>query len=341
EEDRIAYHIFLQLVFDVQWQQFRQYCREKNIGLIGDVPIYVGSSSAETWENSHLFQLDENGRMIRVAGVPADGFNPDGQRWNMPLYLWEKHKEENFAWWSSRIRTCLRRFDAVRLDHFIGFYNYFSMPKEVDPEDPGAWIPGPAEELFDSLLKEFPRTAFIAEDLGVLKAGVHALREKYEFPGMNVYQFSFDFRRNTDPTREWKPNSIVCTGTHDTPTLAAWWDEVIADRQKAEPFWDFPAIVEMMKPYLPDNASELTFTSECEKSREALRWGAIQMVMNSPGNVAIFPMQDLIGLGKDARMNFPGHADGNWLWRLESKYLTDELASKIRNLTEKAGRKRN
>ncbi len=350
KEERIAYHVFLQLLFDVQWKEFRNYCRERKIGLIGDVPIYVGMSSADTWANSRLFQLDEFGRMERVAGVPADSFNPDGQRWNSPLYRWEKHKEENYQWWLTRIRTCLRRFDALRLDHFIGFYNYFSMPPAPDRDDPGAWIPGPADDFFDTVLTEFPRTAFIAEDLGVMNAGVHALRDKYGFPRMNVFQFSFDYRKNTDLAKEWTANSIVCTGTHDTTTLAAWFEELLEDRKKPEPFWDFEYIFRSLKRYVPGTSEhqkqltgmqpvlaerwkKLSITASGEISRDSLRWAIIQTVLDSPGNVAIFPMQDLLGLDRSARMNFPGHAEGNWTWRLDRKYLTGELAHTLGELT--------
>lgn len=351
KKDQIAYHIFLQLVFSVQWRAFRNYCHEKGVGLIGDVPIYVGRASADTWGQTQLFQMDQDGQMDRVAGVPGDSFNPDGQRWDSPLYDWKVHKQEGYQWWSSRIRTLFARFDVVRLDHFIGFYNYYSMPNVPDPKDPGEWIPGPADDFFDTILKEFPRTSFIAEDLGVMNPGVHALRDKYEFPGINVFQFFFDFRRSSDPTREWKTNSYVCSGTHDTTTLAAWLDEVIEDRRKAEPFWNFNAILGMLKRFIPQTPqweqrlTEITpffaeqqrnlrfpcffdsSSDDCDRKihRNSLRWAIIQMILDSPGNTAIFPMQDLIGLGKDARMNFPGRIDSNWIWRLHPKYLNEAL----------------
>ena len=349
KEERISYHIFLQLLFHVQWSAFRDYCHDKGIGLIGDVPIYVGLASADTWGYSKLFQMDKHGRMERTAGVPADSFNPDGQRWNSPLFRWEAHHEENYRWWTSRIRTCFSRFDVVRLDHFIGFYNYFSMPEISSTEDHGFWASGPADDFFDAILTEFPRTAFIAEDLGVMNPGVHALRDKYEFPGMNVYQFCFDFRRNIDPAVEWKSNSVVCSGTHDTMTLAAWFDDVIADRVKPEPFWDFPSMVASLKHFVPGTESwaarlaEMTperarrlrnakFPFEPGIHRDSLRWAILQTIMNSPGNTAIFPMQDLLGLGKDARMNFPGHTGHNWVWRLHPKSLTQELALAMNDL---------
>ncbi|MDR0521606.1 MAG: 4-alpha-glucanotransferase [Planctomycetaceae bacterium] len=324
-----AFHVFLQTVFDVQWNELHGYCKQLGILLIGDVPIYVSKNSADTWANRQLFQLDADGHMVRVAGVPADSFNPDGQRWNAPLYDWEKHKESGYAWWLRRIGHSLRRFDALRLDHFIGFYNYFSMTPQPDTHDQGFWVPGPAEDFFETVLREFPEAQLIAEDLGVMNPGVHQLRDRFNFPGINVFQFQFDFRRNTDATAEWKVNSLVCTGTHDTNTLAAWFDEVLLDRKKQEPFWDFGFLFNLIKAAMPD---------ACPVTRRSILWGIIRKVMSSPGNVSIFPMQDLLGLPESARMNFPGHASGNWCWRLDESYLTDELADRLRAWTAEFGR---
>jgi len=328
-ETEAAFHAFLQVLFEVQWNELHDYCRQHGIQLIGDVPIYVSKNSVDTWSNRHLFQLDDAGHMLRVAGVPADSFNPDGQRWNAPLFDWDVHKAEGYTWWLHRIGRSLHRFDAVRLDHFIGFYNYFSMTPQPDPNDPGVWLPGPADDFFEAMLRQFPDASLIAEDLGVMNPGVHALRDKFDFPGINVFQFMFDFRRNTDATLEWRENSLVCTGTHDTDTLSAWFDEVLADRKKPEPFWDIAFLLEMIKQCLPP---------DCPVNRETVLWGIIRKVMSSLGTVAIFPMQDLLGLPTSARMNFPGHADGNWIWRLDESFLTDELAKRLRQWTAEFGR---
>jgi 4-alpha-glucanotransferase len=325
----VNFHTFLQVVFDVQWNELHDYCRQHGIALIGDIPIYVSKHSVDTWANRHLFQLDSDGHMSRVAGVPADAFNPDGQRWNAPLYDWETHKTDGYSWWLHRIGNALRRFDMLRLDHFIGFYNYFSMTPEHDDNDPGMWMQGPAEDFFEAVLKKLLDAPLIAEDLGVMNPGVHQLRDKFGFPGINVFQFHFDFRRNTDATAEWKENSLVCTGTHDTDTLSAWFDEVLADRKKPEPFWDFTYLLGMIKEFIPPG---------CSVNRETVLWGVIRKVMSSPGNVSIFPMQDLLGLPSSARMNFPGHADGNWVWRLEESQLTDELTNRLKQWTVEFGR---
>jgi 4-alpha-glucanotransferase len=325
----VAFHTFLQVLFDVQWNELHDYCKQHGIELIGDIPIYVSKNSVDTWANRHLFQLDSAGHMSRVAGAPADAFNPDGQRWSAPLYNWDIHKADGYTWWIHRIDNALRRFDMLRLDHFIGFYNYFSMPPQHDEDDPGYWLPGPADDFFDTVSKHFPNAPLIAEDLGVMNPGVHQLRDKYDLPGINVFQFQFDFRRNNDITAEWHNNSLVCTGTHDTNTLSAWFDEVLADRKKPEPFWNFTFLFDMIKQFIPP---------DCPINRETILWGIIRKVMSSPGNISIFPMQDLLGLPASARMNFPGHVNGNWVWRLDSSLLTDALADRLQQWTTEFGR---
>ncbi|MDR1484938.1 MAG: 4-alpha-glucanotransferase [Planctomycetaceae bacterium] len=327
--ESVEYHIVLQLFFDVQWREFRDYCNSLGIYLVGDVPIYVSRSSVDTWSNRELFQIDSRGCMIRVAGVPADSFNPDGQRWNSPLYNWEGHCANDFRWWTGRIGNSMRRFDAVRLDHFIGFYNYFSLPLEPDPQDAGFWAAGPCERIFDAIFRELPEAKLIAEDLGVMNPGVRALRDKYNLPGINVFQFHFDFRKNVDVTLDWLENSVVCSGTHDTDTIAAWFDDVLLDRVKAEPFWDFKFLYGMIKEYIP---------SGVEIKRNTILWGIIRKIMSTRGNLAIFPVQDLLGLSTEARINFPGRAKGNWVWRVDGSLLTDELADRLASWTNESGR---
>lgn len=328
-QNRIDFHTIVQLFFEVQWNDLHAYCRSMDIGLIGDIPIYVSKDSVDTWANRELFQMDRDGRMARIAGVPGDSFNPDGQRWNSPLYDWDAHKANGYAWWMSRLGKSLSRFDALRLDHFIGFYNYFSMTPKPEPGDHGFWAPGPADDFFDTILRHYPGAALIAEDLGVMNLGVHQLRDKYDFPGINVFQFYFDFRRNTDATLEWKMNSLVCTGTHDTDTLAAWFDTLLADRKKEEPFWDFGFLFELIRAYVPQGVPV---------DRETILWGIIRKVMSTKGNVAIFPIQDLLGLPAEARMNFPGHAKGNWVWRLDESLLTDRLSDRMLRWTKEFNR---
>ena len=360
----IAYHTFLQLVFDLQWRELREYCRQANVGLIGDVPIYVAATSADTWGNRRLFQLNENGDLLRIAGVPGDSFNPEGQRWDSPLYSWDEHESEHYHWWLNRMRLTLQRFDAVRLDHFIGFENYFSMPNETQKpengqgnrdEDRGYWLPGPGAKFFESVLKAFPNARLIAEDLGVVHEGVIHLRDKFAFPGMNVLQFQFDYRHDGDPTRYWGKNSIVCTGTHDTNTVMGWVHDIRHASESGNSPWDREYLAHLVRSYVPQHlAAEnveihtdddvlhdlkhlSTFMVSEEGSpiptREQIHAALLRMVMSSPGNVAIFPMQDILGLGSDARMNFPGTSQGNWLWRLDGTSLTPRLAESLRQMT--------
>jgi 4-alpha-glucanotransferase len=323
--EEVEYHVIVQLFFDVQWREFRNYCNSLGIYLIGDIPIYVSRSSVDTWSNRKLFQIDSEGQMSRVAGVPADSFNPDGQRWNSPLYNWENHCADNFSWWTMRIRNSMQRFDAVRLDHFIGFYNYFSLPIEPDPQDNGFWESGPGEKIFDTIFQKLPDAKLIAEDLGVMNPGVYALRDKYNLPGINVFQFHFDFKKNADATLDWIENSVVCSGTHDTNTIAAWFDEVLLDRKKIQPFWDFNFLYNLIKDFVPSGYSA---------DRRTIVWGIIRKIMSTRGNLAIFPMQDLLGLSTEARINFPGRASGNWVWRLNGESLTGELSERLATWTK-------
>lgn len=364
--DEIAYHVFLQLVFDVQWNRLREYCREKNVGLIGDVPIYVAAASADTWGNARLFQQDDDGNLLRVAGVPGDSFNPTGQRWDAPLYNWDVHENENFQWWLHRMQLTLHRFDAVRLDHFIGFYNYFSLPSEEDPLDPGEWLPGPGAKFFEAVLESFPNARLIAEDLGVMHEGVLQLRDRFSFPGINVLQFHFDWRHDGDPTRDWAKNSIVCTGTHDTNTIMGWLHDVRHAGNNGHNHWNKEYLLKLFTEYIPDwhhgeypsdHAWDHTWDHIAgehaanehavpthqslpthQPTREQICDALIRMVMTSPGNVAIFPMQDILGLGSTARMNFPGTSRGNWNWRLNAHYLTKSLAETLHAVTETSSR---
>ncbi|MDO5580738.1 MAG: 4-alpha-glucanotransferase [Planctomycetia bacterium] len=377
------YSEFQQLVFEVQWQAFKQYCNERHIELLGDVPIYVGQASSDTWAHRDLFQINEKGHLYRVAGVPGDSFNPDGQRWNSPLYQWNQHEETGFQWWIDRMKQTLKRFDAVRLDHFIGFYNYYSFPGEAaGPEepledgDPGyekGWKAGPQHRLFDTLFSHFPRESFIAEDLGVMNSGVHNLRDHYSLPGMEVLQFSFDWNRTDDPTRNWRPNSVVCTGTHDTVPIIAWiaglekggphpafgplftnvW-KIIRNYQREEEKKDpdFQAQPELYREEVegwrysasnPEEEKDLLFgipdrAIPIREDIHALKKALIRMVMNSAGNTALFPLQDILGLGAETRMNFPGRSGGNWSWRLKKSEINENIQNEVLQLTREANR---
>ncbi len=377
---------FIQLVFDVQWTEFKSYCNTHGIYLLGDVPIYVGRSGADTWAHRELFQIDRNGNLLRIAGVPGDSFNPKGQRWNMPLYDWDRHAATGFQWWLARMTRTLKRFDAVRLDHFIGFYNYYSFPADenLPPDETRitdekgityekGWIPGPQEKLFDVLFEKLPKEAFLAEDLGVMNAGVHQLRNHYHLPGMGVLQFSFDNSQIKNPIKRWPENFVVCTGTHDTPPILAWLTSLEKGGPK-NPYWpNFIKVWKVLKKFQkkseririnyrknPQWSSQLSngwhwSESNWEEEQELLfgipqrpipmrpeianlKKAVLRSVLNSRGNIALFPLQDILGLGGETRINFPGHDGGNWLWRVRSALLTDQVADETAALTRKAKR---
>ncbi len=429
--DELDYLRFLQLVFDVQWNELRAYCAERNVGLFGDVPIYVGKNSADAWAFRDLFQVDDEGRTIREAGVPADDFNPEGQRWNSPLYRWERHRETDFDWWRRRMKKTLSRFDLVRLDHFIGFYNFYSFPGDGAPEtlEPLAgnqtenqrrdvspnivkrliislfrkskairnrdnkafkkqnivdgvayedgWEPGPQETFFDAIFADCPREAFVAEDLGVMNAGVCALRDRYRLPGMQVFQFSFDDVKidaetgaAPNPLEKWSENYVAYTGTHDAAPILGWLSDVEKYGGGAWPSLDFAGIVDVLERYRRDGdrpaaildgdapakePSNSTQTADISKTATptlgvslrveplsaqiaALRTAALRAVAESPCRLAIFPIQDVLGLSNDARVNFPGVAGGNWTWRFADDALTAETCRELRQLTEETGR---
>lgn len=429
QTDELEYLRFLQLVFDVQWNELRARCAERGVGLFGDVPIYVGKNSADVWAFRDLFQVDLDGRTIREAGVPADDFNPDGQRWNSPLYRWERHRETDFDWWRRRMKKTLSRFDLVRLDHFIGFYNFYSFPGDGVPETVDAtdaknqtetnilsqnknfdaslienlddnskknqqrnrkqskaqnivdgvvyedgWEPGPQETFFDAIFADCPREAFVAEDLGVMNAGVCALRDRYRLPGMQVFQFSFDEVKidaktgaAPNPLEKWSENYVAYTGTHDAAPILGWLADVEKYGGGAWPSLDYAGIVDVLKRYRraddrpaaildgdvsPEkstNSTQIVDTTtptlgvslRCEPlpaAIAALRTATLRAVAQSPCRLAIFPIQDVLGLSNDARVNFPGVGVGNWTWRFADDALTPEICRELRKLTEESKR---
>ncbi|MBQ2684559.1 MAG: 4-alpha-glucanotransferase [Thermoguttaceae bacterium] len=317
---------FLQLLFDIQWTEFKEHCHRHRVRLLGDVPIYV--AGAETWAHPELFLLNEDGSVPRIAGAPADDFNPDGQRWNLPLYRWDKMEEDGFDWWVRRIGKTLQRFDMIRLDHFIGFFNFYSFPTIINEFGPfpgedltcgltpatsvdeqlGFWTLGPGQKLFDVLFARYDRGAFIAENLGTVTEGVERLRRRYNLPGMEVLQYSFDNRQD-DPIPTWDAHSVACTGTHDTQTLCGWLSSLDGG-------WLDPELVKKtLLGYITDGPN-----SDPPTVKE-LAWGAMRAVLGCDCELALVPFQDVLGLGDSARMNTPGRCEGNWRWRL--KYTAD------------------
>ena len=320
-EKRMRFERFIQWLFDMDWRRLRAAAAERGIGLIGDVPIFVARDSAEVWARPELFWLDEERRPTKVAGVPPDYFAKDGQLWGNPLYRWDVMRERGYDWWIARLKAAFARFDAVRIDHFIGFHNYWEVPGSAKTAREGRWVPGPGADFFEHVFHALGPVELIAEDLGMVTHEVRALRDRFDLPGMQVLQFAFGLdpeARNYQPHR-FRRRSIVYTGTHDNDTTAGWWADQGSESSTRSPE-QIEREREFVKVYLGSNGREI-------------HWDMIRAALASPADVAIIPAQDLLGLGSEARMNRPGVAEGNWLWRLK-RPLSPSLCRRLRVLTE-------
>ncbi len=316
--DDVNFYQFLQYEFACQWEKLKKYANEKGIQIIGDIPIYVALDSADAWAAPSLFQLDAKGNPIRVAGCPPDAFSKTGQLWGNPLYDWEQHKKQKFAWWTERIQRCFQWYDVVRIDHFRGFDEYYAIPYGDKTAEKGKWMPGPGMELFRTLKKELGELPIIAEDLGFLTDSVRELLEDTGYPGMKIMQFAFDSREDSDylPYR-YERNSVVYTGTHDNSTTYSWWGELHKEDKS------------VALRYL--NRGPLT-------SRKKLTWELICLAMASVSDLCIIPMQDYLCLPDSARINTPSTLGGNWQWRMKRGAFQDKLCEKIRRMTKLYGR---
>ncbi len=316
----VEFHKFLQFCFYTQWRELKKYANKKGVFIIGDVPIYVALDSADVWEHPELFQLDENGNPISVAGCPPDSFSPEGQLWGNPLYNWEMHKKTDFKWWTERISHAFSLFDVVRLDHFRGFAEYYSIPSSSQNATDGKWEKGPDIELFKALEKHLGKREFIAEDLGFVTDSVKMLLWGSGFAGMKVLQFAFDDRdennHNDYLPHNYSENCVAYTGTHDNQTLFSWFDTISnAEREAAIDYLD---------------AIKIESGGLCKRFASA--------IMQSRARLCIIPMQDWLGLDDKARMNTPSLFGGNWQWRMKKDALTPELSREILTLTKKYGR---
>ena len=313
--EEIAVQQILQFAFDEQWSALRYYCGERGIKLIGDVAIFVNYDSADVWTNPNLFELDDSLAPVRVAGVPPDYFSATGQRWGNPLYKWNTLRQNGFAWWIDRMSRAHFLYDIIRLDHFRGFEAYWAIPAANQTAEHGEWIKAPGAELFQSIGHALGELPFIAEDLGVITPEVDALRNEFNLPGMCILQFGFGSRdaHNYLP-HQYVKNSVVYTGTHDNNTTQGWWDEEATRAEKTA-----------VKAYLG-------------ASRKDVVWAMIRAVETSVADICIIPVQDLLTLPEDARMNLPSRAAGNWTWRCPESVLTPELAAKLAALAEATDR---
>ena len=316
----IGFYQFLQYQFFRQWNNLKAYANANGIRIIGDIPIYVAFDSADAWANPELFQLDEMGLPKAVAGCPPDGFAADGQLWGNPLYDWEYHKETGFKWWIERLRQCFAMYDVVRIDHFRGFDEYYSIPYGDKTAKNGHWEQGPGMDLFHAVEAALGKREVIAEDLGFMTDSVRQLVKDSGFPNMKVLEFAFDSRdtgsRNDYLPHNYNENCVAYTGTHDNQTITAWF-QTITDEERS-----------MAREYLCDE-----FTPD-----KKLHKVFISLIMRSRAKLCIIPMQDWLGLDDKSRINVPSTVGTNWKWRLLPTDLSDTLKEEIFKTTQIYGR---
>ncbi|MBI2761750.1 MAG: 4-alpha-glucanotransferase [Chloroflexi bacterium] len=310
----VAFQTFLQFLFFEQWRDLRDYANARGVRIVGDVPIFVAHDSSDVWAHQDVFYLDEHGRPTLIAGVPPDAFSSTGQRWGNPLYRWDVLGDRGFDWWVERFRATFALVDIVRIDHFRGFQACWHIPAREPTAENGDWVETPGRELFDAVRAELGDAPVIAEDLGLITPEVHALREDLGIPGMNVLQFAFGGESdNLYLPHNHTRDSVVYTGTHDNDTTVGWYaslDERTRDH---------------VRRYLGVDGSDIA-------------WDLIRAALQSVAEMAIVPVQDLLALDGEARMNFPGRPEGNWSWRLLPGQLTDAHAARLRDLAELYGR---
>lgn len=311
--ERIDLHAFLQFAFERQWRALRDHCSRRNVSLLGDVPMFVAYGAADVWGNQELFQLDARGRRTALAGVPPDYFSSSGQLWGNPLYRWDVLERTGFDWWLRRFRKMLERFDALRLDHFIGLYRCWEVPARARSARSGRFQLVPGRALLERTRAELGGVPFLAEDLGLVTEEVRALRDAFQLPGMRVLQFGFSEGAELYEPHRFPRRSVVYTGTHDNDTLVGWLEA------RPSPGADKRA-------FLAERKRALDYVGAGAGERH---WDFIRVALMSVANTAIFPLQDVLGLGSRARMNVPGTPAGNWSWRVGSAELTVPIAERL------------
>ncbi len=310
---------FIQYLFYLQWKSLRKYCHQKGIQIIGDLPMFVSYDSADVWANRELFKLDSNCQPLFFAGVPPDRFSPTGQLWHNPVYDWEVLKSTGYKWWIRRFKRTFDLYDIVRIDHFRGLVAYWEIPANNQDATIGTWQSVPVNDFFNTLYKHFFYLPVIAEDLGTITPDVQLTMRILGFPGTKVLLFAFD---NDDPMHPYRPhvfpkNCLACTSNHDTNTVRGWFETEASDEERKR-FINYAG---------------------CPVSVETAHLKMIQLSMMSPADMVIFPLQDVLGLGKEARMNVPGTRDNNWRWRFTGEQITDSHKSKLAEMTIIYGRK--
>ena len=318
-KEEILFYEFQQYLFASQWLRLKKYTNEKGVLIVGDIPIYVAFDSADTWANPELFQLNEKGEPVAVAGCPPDAFSATGQLWGNPLYDWGYHKKDHYSWWIKRMEYSLKLYDVVRVDHFRGFEAYYSIPYGDPTAEFGHWEKGPGLDLFARLKKSLKKEELpiIAEDLGFLTPEVHEMLKESGFPGMKVLEFAFDDSENSDYLpHKYQENCIVYTGTHDNETLVGWYENM--------------------------NRRNKSFAREymgCRHTpKKEMHWEFIRLAMASPAKLAVIPVQDYLGLGAEARINEPSTLGKNWKWRLLPGEITGDVLKQCRRMAKLYGR---
>ncbi|MDJ0693899.1 MAG: 4-alpha-glucanotransferase [Mastigocoleus sp. MO_167.B18] len=314
--ENIFYYKFVQYEFFRQWSELKTYANERGVNIIGDIPIYVAHDSADVWANREIFCLDEEtGEAAEMAGVPPDYFSATGQLWGNPVYNWEALQEQDFHWWLKRFEAMLDYVDIIRIDHFRGFEAFWSIPQGEETAVNGEWVKAPGDELFETIRQKLGKLPVLAEDLGTITPEVLALRDKFDFPGMKVLQFAF----GSDPANPYLPfnvpqNCVIYTGTHDNDTTIGWYNTA-SDWEKRN-LWLYLGSI----------------------SPDGINWDLIRLALSSVANQAIIPLQDILGLSTQARMNIPSRGEGNWEWRYYAEALNEELSDRLKNLTILFGR---
>lgn len=317
-DDKINMERFLQFIFFKQWMVLKNYCYQKGIQVIGDIPIYVQSDSVDLWTHPELFKLDDHKRPYAVAGVPPDYFSKTGQLWGNPVYRWDVLKQRGYDWWIKRVAHNLKLFDFVRMDHFRGFIAYWEVPAEEKTAINGTWVEAPARDFFTQLTRKIPSLPIIAEDLGIITPEVREVMQHFEFPGMKLLLFAFGDGSPTNPylPHNFPKNCVVYTGTHDNNTVRGWFE----------------------KEAMPEDKKRLFQYLGREISPAEVHWEMIRLLMMSVANTIIVPMQDLLGLSEEARMNRPATLKGNWQWKLLPDQISPSITKQLQEMTEIYGR---
>jgi 4-alpha-glucanotransferase len=313
-EVRLDYKRFEQFIFFRQWSKLKSYANGRGVLMFGDMPIFVAHDSADVWAQPEYFSLDEDGQLAAVAGVPPDYFSATGQRWGNPLYQWEHLEADGFRWWLQRMRTQLRLYDMIRIDHFRGFEAHWEIPASSESAVNGRWVKAPGKALFQTLEAHYGALPLVAEDLGTITSEVEALRDRFHLPGMKVLQFAFDGGAD-NPYLPWNyvENCIVYTGTHDNDTTLSWFNNLSEEkRHYVYECLGFPA--------------------------EPMPWALIQCAFKSIAEHAMVPMQDILEVGSEGRMNLPGTNKGNWRWQFNWLQLEPGLAVRLRGLVKEYDR---